>query len=47
MVTDTAAYGALALLGLATIVFGLVPLFRGPQGEADRLVDAWDELSTR
>jgi hypothetical protein len=47
MVTDAAAYGALALLGLATIVFGFVPLFRRPEGEADGPVDAWEELSTR
>ncbi len=47
MVTDAAAYGALALLGLAAIVFGFVPIFRAPAGEADRPVDAWEELGMR
>jgi len=46
MVTDTAAYFALALLGLGTIVFGFIPIFRGADGDGDRLLDAWDELST-
>jgi hypothetical protein len=46
MVTDTAAYFALALLGLGTIVFGFIPIFRDADGDGDRLLDAWDELST-
>jgi hypothetical protein len=47
MVTDDAAYGALALLALAAIVFGFVPIFRAPDGEASRPVEAWEELGTR
>jgi len=47
MVTDAAAYGALALLGLGAIVFGFVPIFRAPDVEAGRPVEAWEELSTR